>query len=40
MTLLKKEVIISHLECTLTSDGQLVKSATVDEKKKNVYYGK
>ena len=33
MTLLKKEVIISPMECTLTSDGQLVKSAIADEKK-------
>ena len=33
VTLLKKEVIISHMECTLTSDGQLVNSATVDDKK-------
>ena len=33
VTLLKKEVIISPMECTLTSDGQLVKSATVDDKK-------
>ena len=33
VTLLKKEVIISHMECTLTSDGQLAKSAIADEKK-------
>ena len=33
MTLLKKEVIISPMECTLTSVGQLVKSAIADEKK-------
>ena len=33
VTLLKKEVIISPMECTLICDGQLVKYATVDEKK-------
>ena len=33
VTLLKKDVIISPMECTLTSDGQLVKSAIADEKK-------
>ena len=33
VTLLKKEVIISPMECTLTNDGQLVKSAIADEKK-------
>ena len=33
MTLLKKYVIISPMECMLTSDGQLVKSAIADEKK-------
>ena len=33
VTLLKKEVLIFPMECTLTSDGQLVESATVDEKK-------
>ena len=33
VTLLKKDVITSPMECTLTSDGQLVKSAIADEKK-------
>ena len=33
VTFLKKEVIISPMACTLTSDAQLVKSATADEKK-------
>ena len=33
VALLKKDVIISPMDCTLTSDGQLVKSAIVDEKK-------
>ena len=33
VTLLKKDVIISPMEYTLTSDGQLVKSAIADEKK-------
>ena len=32
-TLLKKEVIISPMECTLASDCQLVKSAIAQEKK-------
>ena len=33
VALLKKEVIISPMECTLIRDGQLVKSAIADEKK-------
>ena len=33
VTLLKNYVIISPMECTLSSDGQLVKSAIADEKK-------
>ena len=32
VTLLKKDVIISPMECTQTSDGQLVKSAIAVEK--------